>query len=348
MVRSAVALVAALILTAFAPSPATAQQTATTHTVVDGDTLWDLAARFYDDPWEWRRIYEANRDVVEDANWIYPGEVLEIPGIEAEVTDVVVEAPRAEPAAEPETPMSEMRTIFFQDTSVMRAGVVRGDELDYQAVPQDIVYGAPWLLRMGEEPEHVGVLEGHAGGSGRSRTIRSYDRVVLDLDGATPSVGERFQIFRVSRTIEEVGQVARPTGLLTVSNVGPEGVVAVVTHEYDRVAPGDLVGRLPSYDLMAGDYAEPVSDGSEAMIMGFAARTALHNVGYVAFLDLGSDNGVGLGDEFALINDEAGGVSEGRMQVVHVKPGSASARILQMDDEVFRRGVVVRLARKMR
>ena len=49
-----------------------------THVVRRGDTLWDLARAYLDNPFMWRLIYDANRDVVENPHWIYPGLVLRL------------------------------------------------------------------------------------------------------------------------------------------------------------------------------------------------------------------------------------------------------------------------------
>jgi hypothetical protein len=59
------------------PAPAPAAQT---YTVVEGDTLWDIAGRFYNDNNRWPDIYNANVDVIGvDPNLIFPGQVLVIP-----------------------------------------------------------------------------------------------------------------------------------------------------------------------------------------------------------------------------------------------------------------------------
>ena len=50
-----------------------------TYTVVKGDSLSKIAKRFYDDANQWRKIFEANRDQIENPDLIHPGQVLRIP-----------------------------------------------------------------------------------------------------------------------------------------------------------------------------------------------------------------------------------------------------------------------------
>jgi nucleoid-associated protein YgaU len=63
---------------AVAPSVAAAA-TAVTHTVVSGDTLSKIAKHHLGDANAWPRIYEANRDVLDNPDRIFPGQVLRIP-----------------------------------------------------------------------------------------------------------------------------------------------------------------------------------------------------------------------------------------------------------------------------
>ncbi len=44
------------------------------HAVRRGDTLWDIASLFLQDPWCWPRVWDSNRDQVANPHRIYPGQ----------------------------------------------------------------------------------------------------------------------------------------------------------------------------------------------------------------------------------------------------------------------------------
>ena len=61
------------------PDPATFPPGSRVHIIQRGDTLWDLAERFYGNPYLWPQLWEANT-YIRDAHWIYPGDPLLIQG----------------------------------------------------------------------------------------------------------------------------------------------------------------------------------------------------------------------------------------------------------------------------
>ena len=62
-----------------APAPAPAAPAPRTYTVAKGDTLSKIAKQHYGDANKWKKIYDANRDILKDPDRIFPGQVLKIP-----------------------------------------------------------------------------------------------------------------------------------------------------------------------------------------------------------------------------------------------------------------------------
>jgi nucleoid-associated protein YgaU len=60
------------------PAPSSGGQTRT-YVVQKGDSLSRIAKKEYGNANDWRKIFEANRDVIEDPDLIYPGQTLQIP-----------------------------------------------------------------------------------------------------------------------------------------------------------------------------------------------------------------------------------------------------------------------------
>lgn len=49
------------------------------YVVKSGDSLSKIAKREYGNAKDWKRIFEANRDLIKDPDKIYPGQTLKIP-----------------------------------------------------------------------------------------------------------------------------------------------------------------------------------------------------------------------------------------------------------------------------
>ncbi len=51
------------------------------YTIEKGDTLWEIATKYYDDGSKYTHIVEANLEVIKDADLIYPGQTIRIPEV---------------------------------------------------------------------------------------------------------------------------------------------------------------------------------------------------------------------------------------------------------------------------
>ena len=63
-----------------APAPVVEESTTMNYEVSQGDNLWDISGKpsVYADPYQWPLIFKANTDQIEDADLIYPGQVLTV------------------------------------------------------------------------------------------------------------------------------------------------------------------------------------------------------------------------------------------------------------------------------
>jgi nucleoid-associated protein YgaU len=64
-------------------APKAAAPAVESYTVVAGDSLSKIAKRVYGDANQWRRIFDANRDQIENPDLIHPGQKLKIPSARA-------------------------------------------------------------------------------------------------------------------------------------------------------------------------------------------------------------------------------------------------------------------------
>lgn len=55
------------------------QPSSRSYVVVSGDSLSKIAQRVYGDAQEWRKIYDANRDTIQNPDLIHPGQTLRLP-----------------------------------------------------------------------------------------------------------------------------------------------------------------------------------------------------------------------------------------------------------------------------
>jgi nucleoid-associated protein YgaU len=65
-----------------APAPAAPAEPAAelkTYTVAEGDSLWKIAQHAYGHGNLWKKIYEANKDRIQNPDLIHPGQTLVIP-----------------------------------------------------------------------------------------------------------------------------------------------------------------------------------------------------------------------------------------------------------------------------
>ncbi len=107
------------------PDPSSYPAGARTHEIRAGDTLWALAQQYYNNPYLWPQLWEANTWIT-DAHWIYPGDVLLIEGEGAPtVADTGAESAGAMTAVTPRAAVTGEPTSVFATTQETGRPVAR-------------------------------------------------------------------------------------------------------------------------------------------------------------------------------------------------------------------------------
>jgi LysM repeat protein len=351
-----VALAANLLF--WGPAVVRAQQTVETpktHTVKKGDTLWDLAQLYLGDPFRWPELYRINTDVVEDPHWIYPGEILKLPGYSAtELPGLANPAKRDSVGVTPPTAAAidstnlrttppTSSTLFPRrgETKPTQAEITAsadsakpGFGVDTTVKPRSTVrlgdfLRAPWVDRLKGPPVWGRILgaadlPGIAPAGQRGRFQLNDQVLIAPPTGYVGPEGELYLAYHNGPLLEEVGQVIVPTGVIEVLRppVNGEAAIARVVRMFGEVSERD---RLMPYDtsiVAITGRPTPVKRGIEGDIRWIADDPVLPSPTYYILLSLTAGD-VKPGDEVELFEPRHKARDEGEYAVPEMKVGHA-------------------------
>jgi hypothetical protein len=360
LVRTPARIILPVLLLASAASVQAQEQTEQQreHVVRRGDTLWDLARAYLQNPFAWRLIYDANRDVVENPHWIYPQERLIIPPI---LRSDAPESPSRELPPPLGTPVGEMPFMAEEPAQAQEPTVVTTLDLRRPVVATAEYLAMPWVSSTapGEVMGRVLKLADPSFAADRlPSNIHPNDRVHLgSLRGTLPQRGDSLLTVRMGALVPGFGQIVEPTALLVVENVTPTVVTARVSRQFGTARIGDDVMPMRPLPEIGLGEAEPVDGGPEGQLMRFLTTEPLHGPTDIGFISLGRESGVGIGDEFTVYVPERpanAGMSErlppqtiGTLRVVKVGERTATVRVLTVNSAAMQAGLPVRMVRRM-
>ncbi len=346
---------------AVAPFPARAQQAAEarTHVVKKGDTLWDLAKGYLGDPYLWPEIYRLNTATIEDPHWIYPGEVLRLPGAKGE----------KDAAAQPDAPADEIRrpnermTIFNPDAAkavkqsrealILRARQTAVRPGQYLASPFMWAVGGPvdgGVIAASAEP--VGIAMTTA-----LRPMQFRQTVFITLPkGSAGAVGQHYLIYRLGDVVAGQGQVVVPTGVVRVlAAAGAGQVQAELMQKFEDVFQGQHATELDTLRMPQGVFPKRVEFGLATRVTWLYNDPVLPTRGQFVILAAGGNEGLVTGDQISL-RRERGVDGKGAprpdeelavAQVTRVTPWGATAIVLEQRDVGIENGMSARVTAKM-
>lgn len=305
--------------------------------IVKGDTLWDIAERFLDDPFLWPQIWEENKYIL-DSHWIYPGDPLVIPSKPTVIPKVEEKPPVIEekpeevappaPPEEPEVPPGPVLKPVAGYSDMYCSGHVIKTH-----TPSEVT------ITGREEPKKVGLAEGDV--------IYINKGMVDGLKG-----GEEFFVIRPGRTIhhpadeEPFGIEIVRLGRIRLIAVQNNTATAEITFSCSDINVGDEI--TPYHDIPI-----PMTEGStferwktefSGKPTGFImdAKDGVDSLGqdHIVYIDLGKNAGVQPGDYLRIYRENEDGenlprIMLGEMVVLKTYAETSTCKIVTSVKEIM-------------
>ena len=238
------------------------------HVVRRGDTLWDICFFYFNDPWQWPKIWSYNNQIT-NPHWIYPGDLVRLLP-----RGTFVQQGNQEPEKNPGTdpvPAPAKRT----DVGLKTIAFVEKTDLD-QAIVIDGAVDEKELLSIGDQ------------------VYLSYPK------NKQPQVGKKYSIYEPGQPVKGYGSYVKLLGTIEVLSVKEDkrarALITEANYEIERGAKvGPLIKKFNNVPAVA-----PKVD-AQAPIVAMLAHDQLIGQGEVVFVALGRKSGVEIGNRMFVV-----------------------------------------------
>jgi len=257
-----------------------------THLVRKGDTLWDISATYFKDPWYWPKLWAYNPSIT-NPHWIYPGDVVRLApanaGAPLPVEEVAQAAPEPTPAGLKVVQRSYPTTVTLRQNAFVESG-------DLAAAGTVIGSREEKLL------------------------LTNLDEVYVESGDKQPlRPGERYSVYRVvddvkrPGTRQSIGSVVEILGEVEVRGLAPDPkgkskgriVKAAIVESLNPVERGDRVGPLRrEYKMVDPRADEKNVDGIVVTTLRGQEIVGEQNL---VFIDKGRADGLEAGNRMVIV-----------------------------------------------
>lgn len=269
------------------------------HTVVRGDTLWDIADAYLKDPMRWPSIWKKNPQI-ENPHLIYPGDIVKFTKNSVEVVrngkTVAVLKPDEEEFEEFEyEDYEEEYEEYGVDDEMLDDGGSEGTNFEEEG-PK--VFKISGTMKDGFITKDELEVSGIVLRAKNDRVLLAVgDEMFVSFKRRTDVIeGDRFSVFREGREIRRddelstlIGRIVEIVGTVEITNTEGKVIEAKVVTSYQEIEK----------DLLLTDYIEQVrevdivraNEVSKALIVG--ADSDVKEIGQSNFIYLNEGQNVG-------------------------------------------------------
>jgi hypothetical protein len=308
------------------------------HVVVKGDTLWDLAGRYYDDNYLWPVIWDANRYITY-SHWIYPGDPLVIPPKPGVVGEAGLEPPPlpVAPAAPGPEPKPEKKVEKPAPTGPVLYPVAAASEIACAPRLVERFDPTPLTISGRDEPE---------------KELQATGDVVYINSGRDMGIepGAEYSVIRAVTDIEHpesggvVGKYVASLGKLRVIAVHDTSSTAEIVEACDAMMLGDhlVPFRETPVPMLERVQLRQLATPYPGEMNGWVVTTGdpeetIAGAGDLVGIDLSSNSGLTVGDRVLFWRGAEG--TETRKVMAHgvvlgATGAGATVKILESREEV--------------
>ncbi len=247
------------------------------HVVRRGDTLWDICWYYFNDPWQWPKVWSFNPSIT-NPHWIYPGDLVRLLPQGMGGNDNPQPLPdEVEGGGDNyEPPPARKYEVTLRQTAY-----VSEEELDDTIVIEGAV----------EEKE----------------LLATGDAVYLSYpEDKPPTVGETYSIYEKDQPVKhpksgaKVGSYVRILGELKVTSVKKDKRArAVITDANREIERGALVGPLIKQLKTVAPVPNKVD--VQGTIVAMLTNEQILGQGEVVFIDLTDKDGIEVGNRMYVV-----------------------------------------------
>jgi len=239
------------------------------HTVKDGDTLWDITQTYYGDPYRWPQVWSYNPEIT-NPHWIYPDATVQLRPGDGSAVDT---APRG-----------------FERTKYRPSTTHAVYQAEYGFLNENALTDAGYII--GAKEEQMMMVD--------------TDVVYVRFDeGVEPEIGRTYTVFRTIEKSEreswERGTLVRLLGQVRLDDYDEKRQVghAVVTNALEGLERGFRLAPLERNFYWVD--VVPAERSLRARVVASLYPRKLPSTNQVVFVNVGEEHGIVLGNRFYVV-----------------------------------------------
>jgi hypothetical protein len=322
--------------------PTTVPEGTAFHIVERGDTLWDLASRYLQNPYLWPQIWDANKHIT-DAHWIYPGDPVLFPDM-----SVIAEGAGEELAMGGPEGVGE----GFEAEGLMEGpGGPGGAAAALRPVTEEISLQCAMYVVSDREDESLHIVGSELGGDKNALAERD---IVYLSQGSNDGVraGDMYSLHHASYDVRhpvtgrKIGTKVETTGWVKVILVQEDTATAVVEescidiHAADYLRPFERVNVPMVVQRARSDRLTPPTGKVDRHVIDLQDDATMTGEGGFVIIDAGADDGVSPGSVFSIYRVMYPSVPTprnvvGELTVVATRSSTSTAKVTYSREEIM-------------